>query len=79
MKKLKINNGTEVKNNRAFINLIRIVLSYSKICLDDRWILAVIWVIDELSEGLEEFKLILKKILEDKLMKILRTVSLNKK
>jgi len=28
------------------------------------------WVIDELSEGLEELKLILNKILEDKLMKI---------
>lgn len=78
MKKLKINNGTEVKNNRAFINLIRIVLSYSSICLDDRWILAVMWVIDELSEGLEELKLILNKILEDKLMKILRMVDLNK-
>ena len=78
MKKLKLNNGTEVKNNRAFINLIRIVLSYSSICLDDRWILAVMWVIDELSEGLEELKLILNKILEDKLMKILRTVDLKK-
>jgi hypothetical protein len=36
------------------------------------------WVIDELSEGLEELKLILNKILEDKLMKILRTVDLKK-
>jgi len=35
-KNKRINIGTEVKNNRACINLIRIILSYSSICIDER-------------------------------------------